>query len=79
MSSSNYPFIGGVDGERGGLSVYPSVDSALFTAPTETWTRLAALLSSPTLGAVRLVSGGLGYGIDKIGGTAYRKPYFVNS
>lgn len=79
MTVGNYPAIGQVAGEQGGLSVIPSVDSALFVAPTETWTRFAAALATATLGTVRLIAGGMGYGIDKIGGTAYRRPYFVNS
>jgi hypothetical protein len=79
MTIGAYPAIGQVAGEQGGMLVAPSVDSALFSTPTETWTRFAAALSTPTLGAVALVSGGLGYTIDKLGGTAYRTPKFVNS
>ena len=75
--STNYPFIGGESSERGGLSELPSVDSALFTAPTETWTRFAAFLA--TTNHTVLISGGMGYRIDKLGGTAYRTPMFVNS
>jgi hypothetical protein len=74
MTIGAYPAIGQVAGEQGGMLVAPSVDSALFSTPTETWTRFAAALSTPTLGAV-----GLGYTIDKLGGTAYRTPKFVNS
>jgi hypothetical protein len=77
MTIGAYPAIGQVAGEQGGLLVAPSVDSALFTAPTETWTRFAAFLA--TTNHTVLISGGLGYRIDKLGGTAYRTPMFVNS
>lgn len=77
MSSTSVPMIGGVNGERGGIDDLPSIDPALFTAPTETWSRFAAFLA--TTNHTVLISGGLGYRIDKLGGTAYRTPMFVNS
>ncbi len=77
--STSYPFIGGVAGERGGHNVNPAIDPALFTTPTETFTHYKAALSTATLGAAALVSGGIGKLIEKFNGTQYAIPVFVNT
>ncbi len=72
QNSTQYPFIGEVAGERGGLLENPAVDAALFTAPTASMGIAMAGLSA-----------GIGYTPGghfkvKFNGTVYRVPCFTN-
>lgn len=79
QNSTNYPFIGEVAGERGGISVLPAVDPALFTAPTATFTQFKAVFASLTMGTTSIQAGGLGYFINKFNGTTLRVPCLTNA
>ncbi len=79
QESTQYPFIGSAGTERGGIMVNPAVNSSYFTAPTETFTHYKSLMSSATMGATALVSGGIGKMVSKFNGTQYAIPVYTNA
>jgi hypothetical protein len=71
--STGYIFIGGVAGERGGHSVNPSIDPALFVTPTANFT---AFMQAASIGIGYAPGGKL---IEKFNGTQYAIPVFKNA
>lgn len=71
--SSAYPFIGAVSGERSGNLNNPTIDSALFTAPTMNFSSFNLAMSA----AAGFLPGGKL--INSANGTAYVIPVFKNA
>jgi hypothetical protein len=73
QQSTSYPFICGVAGERGGHTVNPAIDPALFVAPTANFT---AFMQSASIGIGYAPGGKL---IQKFNGVQYAMPVFKNA
>jgi hypothetical protein len=77
MSSTAYPRIGQVDGDRTGIIEIPTVDSALWSAPTgdATWTKH---IDNATT-AAELVMQDAGYIEIDVAGTVYRIAVYTST
>ena len=72
--STQYPFIGSVGSERGGVIVNPAIPSAYFTAPSMQYSKFAAAMSAAANG----FNPG-GKIINSANGTQYVVPVFTNA
>lgn len=77
MSSTTYPRIGQVDGERTGIIEIPTVDSDLWFAPSgdATWSKYTDNATT----AQELVCQDAGYIEIDVAGTVYRIPVFTST
>ena len=77
MSNTMYPRIGQIDGERTGVMEFPSVDSALWSAPSgdATWTKH---IDNATT-AAELVMEDAGYIEIDVAGTVYRIAVYTST
>jgi hypothetical protein len=73
QTSGSYIFIGGVNGERGGVQNNPTIDSTYFVTPTMNFSSFNLAMSA----AAGFTPGGKL--INKANGVAYVVPVFKNA